>query len=236
MTFLFKIRDKNDVVKFLAEKGIELFSEGMAEYEVRDKLSEISRNQNPYRTEQSTKRYVNGAIKYIKSGMKTKYDPISFSKEELDYIQSIGDFVLEKEMFILFCLYKCKGEHFSYKNTPFIKECKIKKSEFDVSKLITDNEDSNAFYCALNRYTGCVSPSEYIKSLYNEDNIVFTINNYEDVIYYYERYLNPSKFVVCKKCGRIIKKKNNNQKYCRDCAKEINIQKTIDNRKKQLNV
>src|SRR5699024_3197402 len=110
------------------------------------------------------KRYVNGAIKYIKSGMKTKYDPISFSKEELDYIQSIGDYVLEKEMFVLFCLYKCKGEYFTYKNTPFIKECKIKKEELNVDKLITNNEDSNLFYCALNKHVGDITPSEYVKS------------------------------------------------------------------------
>ena len=221
MTSLFKVGGKCDTITFLAKIGKEMFDNGIPEYEVREELTRICLDENPYRTEQSSKRYVNGAIKYIKSGMKISYDPISFSIEELDYIRSICNPVIEREMFVLFCLYKCKGDSFDFKETAFIKECKIKRNEYDVSSIITTNSNDNAFYCPLNKGVGSVFCSDYIKSLYNENNIVFTIENYDDVVYHYEMYLYPDRYFKCQKCKKIVKKKSNNQKYCKECSQEI---------------
>ena len=57
--------------------------------------------------------------------------------------------------------------------------------------------------------------------IYNENNIAFTIEKYDNVIYYYDYYFNPENYIFCKKCGKILKRKANSQKYCRECAREI---------------
>lgn len=63
--------------------------------------------------------------------------------------------------------------------------------------------------------------------------IEFNIKSYDDIGLYYEMYLGNEKIKKCECCGRLIKVRNNKNKFCRECAKKINIQKTIDNRKKR---
>lgn len=223
MQSLFKFKDKGADINKLSFLYLELAKEGLPEFDIRKILAEESDKQSPYRTEQTTKRMVDIAIKFAKNGMKLEPNPISFSHEELDYIHSFRNEVLEKELFILFCLYKChNGKPFNYKKRTFCMDCKISIKDFDLSNIIKEQNEDNTFYRKIpGRKAGGVLASDYIKSLYNENNIAFTIEKYDNVIYYYDYYFNPENYIFCYKCGKIVVKTKGNQRYCKECAKEI---------------
>jgi hypothetical protein len=83
----------------------------------------------------------------------------------------------------------------------------------------------------------CYITDVLIKYLYNEKNSKFKTTLWEcfgDIIY--NNLLHNLKGTkVCEKCYKRIKVKNNRIKYCPECAKEINIKKTIENRRKRNN-
>lgn len=222
MQSLFKFKDKDEDVNKLAFLYIELSEKGISECDIRKILMEESDNQSIYRTEQSSKRMVDIAVKFAKGGMRLEPPPISFSYEELDFIHSFNNDIIERELFIMFCLYKCYGKKpFGFSKRTFCKDCKIDISEYNVKEIITTQESDNLFYKKIaGKKDGGILVSNYIKSLYNENNIAFTIDKYDDIVFYYENYINPDKYILCEKCGRIIKK-NAAQKYCTVCSKEI---------------
>ncbi|MNK90433.1 hypothetical protein D3C87_1104850 [compost metagenome] len=49
----------------------------------------------------------------------------------------------------------------------------------------------------------------------------------------YRGFKKTDKIVSCQACGLLIRKNRNIHKYCSSCAKIINIQKTIENRRKK---
>lgn len=224
---LFKFKDKSEDVNKLAFLYLELSDKELPECDIRKTLLEESDKQSIYRTEQSSRRIVDAAVKFAKGGMRLEPPPISFSYEELEYIHSFNDYIVEKELFIMFCLYKCYGKKpFSFAKRTFCKDCKIDISEYNIKEIITTQESDNLFYKKVQgRRDGGILASEYIKSLYNENNIAFTINNYDDVVFYYEHYVNPFWYPLCERCGKIIKRSSTTQKYCKECSKKIKNKK-----------
>lgn len=220
---LFKFKDKSEDVNKLAFLYLELSNKGLPECDIRKTLLEESDKQSIYRTEQSSRRIVDAAVKFAKGGMRLEPPPISFSYEELEYIHSFNNYIVEKELFIMFCLYKCYGKKpFGFAKRTFCKDCKIDISEYNIKEIVTTQESDNLFYKKVQgRRDGGILASDYIKSLYNENNIAFTIDNYDNVVDYYNRYLNPSRYLSCEKCGAAVKRIKNNQKYCKRCAKYV---------------
>ena len=224
---LFKFKDKSEDVNKLAFLYLELSDKGLPECDIRKVLLEESDKQSIYRTEQSSRRIVDAAVKFAKGGMRLEPPPISFSYEELEYIHSFDDDIIERELFIFFCLYKCYGKKpFNYSKRTFCKDCKIDVSEYDVKKIIKSQDSDNLFYKKIQgKKDGGFLASNYIKSLYNENNIAFTINNYDDVVFYYEHYINPFWYPLCERCGKIIKRSSTTQKYCKECSKKAALER-----------
>lgn len=55
----------------------------------------------------------------------------------------------------------------------------------------------------------------------SEGNIKFKINNFENVISYYDEYKNDKKYIECKCCKKRIVRTKHNIKYCSKCAKIV---------------
>jgi len=62
---------------------------------------------------------------------------------------------------------------------------------------------------------------DYIKNCKQEGDIVFSITNYDNIGLYLDYYNNVKNVIKCERCQEIIKAKNNRQKYCPACWKEI---------------
>jgi hypothetical protein len=71
----------------------------------------------------------------------------------------------------------------------------------------------------------------FIDYIEQSDNEVMKITTFDNVGYYLDWYNGDKKIIQCENCGKFIKKYNS-RKYCKSCAKEMNIKKTIENRKK----
>ena len=70
----------------------------------------------------------------------------------------------------------------------------------------------------------------------NNDNVVLELveNDFKELAYTYLFYKNGfSGYVHCDRCGRLVKIKANNQKYCKNCADEIHLEKTAEYKRRK---
>ncbi len=140
---------------------------------------------------------------------------IYITQNELDLISQVSD-KAQRIGFIYLVCYKFYGKEFA------IKPVEIKK----LAKL--PNIRNNQLFLLENELyeSGFLKDKEtrtelfYIVNLPENDNsdVVIEINDYRELIYYYERYLGEN-ISNCKLCNKLIKKNSNAQIYCRECKK-----------------
>lgn len=54
---------------------------------------------------------------------------------------------------------------------------------------------------------------------------ILDISDFRELGYEYLKYTGNGRFIRCTVCNKLVKKKTNNQLYCSECAKSINIKK-----------
>ena len=60
--------------------------------------------------------------------------------------------------------------------------------------------------------------------------VALEIRDFRNLGYQYMRHCGEA-YIECEQCGLVIKQRNNSQKYCPDCAIDVNRQRSIDRRK-----
>ena len=181
---------------------------------------------------------INIMISAAKKNPLLKEKNILFCKKEIDFIHSFQNIKFEKILFSLFCIMKFNDSNSFYLNNQELlrisNENKNSKYYDNVLKYLITNK---LFSCKESKINGCLGkivfiPSDYILNLF--DNIeIFEISDYRNLGYRYESIVDKNMlFTNCEICDCIIPKKSNRQKYCEDCAKKINIKKTIVNKNK----
>lgn len=159
-------------------------------------------------------------------------DKIVITKEECERIKSIKDKKTQRVMFIMLVYCRATNELNSNKsywmNQPIkniMAEAKItrKNDKTDIlhylylNGLITDNARIDKVSYRVN----------YVCEE-SEDGIVIT--DFDECIHYWLIYIGE-KWKKCSECGKWVKVTNNRVKYCKDCAKRVNIEKTKNNKK-----
>lgn len=66
------------------------------------------------------------------------------------------------------------------------------------------------------------------------ENVAMTIQSFGNVGNQYMMYLGHSYF-VCQECGLVVKRKSNNQKYCKECAQAVHLRKSMESMSKIRN-
>lgn len=69
-----------------------------------------------------------------------------------------------------------------------------------------------------------------IIDIIDDGNIIYELKVINNFNLLYEKLNGNKKITECQVCGELIRKSNNKSIYCNICAKEINIQKTMENR------
>ncbi len=146
---------------------------------------------------------------------------IYITQKELDLISQVSD-KAQRIGFIYLVCYKFYGKEFSIKPVETKKLAKLPNIRNSQLFMLENELYENDFLRDKETRTELF----YIVNLPENDNsdIVIEINDYRELIYYYERYLGEN-IANCKLCGRLIKKNSNAQIYCRECKKEKDKEK-----------
>ena len=214
------------------------FNNGDTKEEVEDKLNKYMKvnykSYSPSKWKDLISQLVKSVEKY-KTYKMIDVDEVNITENEWFSITSLNNKQLEKLAFILlvYCkINKIKNPTCDNKInntfTDIFRECGFRVT--NETKLLL-NELYKLNYISIG--LSCNSTSikiNYIEE--NEDNIKFTIDNFENVITYYEEYKNGKKYIECKCCKKRVIQKTHNIKYCPKCKKEIELEMTKERVKK----
>jgi len=163
---------------------------------------------------------------------------IDVFKAEIDYINNLDiQYEYKKVMFAFLVQMKlnkivCEGKYNKEYNSIYFKGGtkkynNIKKMANIPDKMFINDEVINKLEelkLITILFKGAILLN-FINNCIQNDDIVFTITDFENVGLYLDYYNGVKGVKKCEGgCGYIIKMKNNKQKYCDDCAKEIKIQ------------
>lgn len=218
-----KSEDNSDFNKLLNRTMELIDDDSLPEYEARDILNDYLSSMNKYYIDRVRNKMINDAISMAKKIRMSPDKVIQFSKEEFDFIRSFNNIYKERIFFLLFCLYKYYDGRFVIRKSTIESAAFVPKNFFNSTDYIKEEKDN--LFCAKIDKSFYIYPSEYIKSLYNENNICLVITNYENVVYYYDSYYYPEKYIYCNKCGKIDKKNSGSQKYCKRCSEECKLER-----------
>lgn len=206
-------------------------------------------------------RAINNATK--KGSCLISIESIPIYKEELDYINSVEiesehEYECRKLMFTILTKMKLNKEIFNMRNTDEDKSCSGKyfkggqrkynelKRQAKISDKIKLNEElfHDLYKSKLvePKYNGLIEFKfiDEINELEESDEII-SVNQFEDIGWYYDEYMGDTKIKRCEVCGKLIKiksKHDGSSKYCEKCAYVVNLdkQKERDLKKKIENL
>lgn len=173
----------------------------------------------------------------------TNINKIPITQKEIDTILAVKNKVDKKVLFIMLLYAKISNVIFHSTEGWFNQERKNIFKEAKVSGCRTDKEKSEVIYRLVkegyitkNKRTGNLGLK--VNFIDNEENpkIVFEVTDLADchAIYSYLIYIGE-KWKRCEVCGKYIKEgKTKKIKYCSDCAKKINLEKTKMNLRENI--
>lgn len=162
---------------------------------------------------------------------------INITDIELEKISELNNLKYEKVMFILLVyakIYNKLNDNQKYWVNEELKyifsDTKMTLKEVDQCKIIF--ELSQLGYIEVSKNVDCTNIHVLIANEDSESQIV--INDFRNLIYYYLRW-KGEKIIECEKCGKLIKPNNNKTKYCKECARETQLQWQRESMRKSRN-
>lgn len=146
---------------------------------------------------------------------------VHITKEELDIISQFSD-KAQRIAFVYLVCYKFYGKEFAIKPIETKRLAKLTNMRNNQLFLLENELFEKGFLKDKETRTELF----YIVNLPDNDNskVVIEIDDYRELIYYYERYLGEN-VINCKMCNKLIKRNSNAQIYCKDCKKEKDKEK-----------
>ena len=165
----------------------------------------------------------------------SEIDKINITKEEVCRIKEVEDKKIQRVMFIMLVYSKVTNKlnsndsyWFNQSITNIMKESRIANKDEKTSILYYLN--SNGYITDNARIDRIGFRVNYA---YEESENEIVITDFDECIHYWLMYLGE-KWKRCSECGKWVKLTNNRVKYCKACAKKINIEKTKNNKKVKL--
>lgn len=235
----------NELLKNGFKKGVnsrdmniiarELYQNGKSKDEIREYIIKFCRKWNKQFNYARWESKINTVINNLDTPYENKIaDTICFTLNELEQIEDLPTFDLQKLMFIMMCLAKTYKTNFIYLNS----NSKVTLREiYELAKVNTPlSKQDSALYEFVKQGVVDIKLKPLLKCclllLENDKDkrtrIEFKPNS--EMILEYYRYLG-TKVVQCEMCGKSIIKTNNKVKYCKDCAKKAKIEKTVEARR-----
>jgi hypothetical protein len=195
--------------------------------EIRKNLIDFCLKNDPYFNMIQNRLKLKRAISHAKRYKLRFPDFIEISRSELDLIKSINNYKYEK---IIFCMLVC-GKYFkTHPANKIVKDYIYREMLFNNQKIkdifriadirMTIEEWNKAKHeltlmCVL---APTITNANKFGLGFKEDDseCVMTINDFRNIIGYYQEYCGES-MINCEKCGVLMTKKGHNHKYCPCC-------------------
>lgn len=170
---------------------------------------------------------IDWALKYSEKEL-VKIDSVPITQMEINICKSANTKQKQRVMFTLFCLAKF-GHMVNPKNTGWVN---VKDSTiFSLANVVTSvrrqslmlNELMQDGYLAFAKNIDSTSMKVLFMDLTSPPAI--QVDDFRNLGNQYNMLMGEPYF-KCECCGLVVRRKTNNQKYCKDCGKEMNIQKT----------
>lgn len=161
-------------------------------------------------------------------------ESISITKNEIEYINNIKKigYDYRKILFSLLVNMKIKKEICRLKYGKKLEYNYLGGKQKIFDEILKVSKVSNAY--RINEIINILSQLGYIdvrtkgkinllfmERIEDSDEIVFNINTYDNIGYYFDRYNGDNRIIECIDCGKLIKQsRNKRKKYCLDCWKE----------------
>lgn len=165
---------------------------------------------------------------------RSKAEVIFFSAEELQSIIELQNEDAERLLYIMMCICKTYGRDNIYLNS----QSTIKLNELcdlACTKCAKKNQDyllyelhKNHKICVKNLTFINISPLTLKDT--TQENAEIRVKPSEDMIDDFETWVDKH-YTKCARCKKRIPRTNNRVKYCEECARIVNIEKTASNRK-----
>lgn len=223
--------------------------ENITKREIRNKLDEfMMNNYNGFIMADWDKLLQSMVNKYSKcknSKYRKANDDIEIYRSELKLISEVGDLSgfrdieIEKVLFIMLVLAKINDSKWvNYTSEEIFKLARFKyKTKSDVrmiqrEKLIYDlaNFKDNKILKVTNYGKSPSIELLFVKEE-GEVDIKLKIKDIDNIIVEYLKWREKEDYTYCEVCGKEVKGRTKPPKYCNKCARKINIEKTIMNRK-----
>lgn len=163
-----------------------------------------------------------------------EYIPIT--KKEMDICDSLDGKPQKRIMFTLVCLAKYynavnenNGNWVNKRDDEILKLANVTRTVKERSLMFNDFRE-----LGLIRFSKKVDNVNInVTCIDNDGDTVLKITDFRNLGYQYLKYHGESYF-ECESCGLTVRRTGNRQKYCKDCASEINRKKSWDSWKNSL--
>lgn len=213
-------RQKNNLDKTQTSKALDSF------------MRENYKNYNPVLWENIIEDISKKANKYPLR----EIDSIGITQGELDEISKLVNIKYEKLVFTMLCFAKLYNA-LSENNNGWVN---IRIPEiFRIARVTVKYKKDKFLFLNDIEKSGLISFSNKndnlnlkINFVGNDlDKSVITISDFRELGYEYLNYIGDGNFIRCSECGRLVRKSGNKIRYCKDCAYNINLNKSRKNMK-----
>ena len=187
---------------------------------------------------------IENSIKICKKRDYRIIESIKITKNELDYIKSFDNIQLEKLLFIMLCIakydhyYSDSNDYWLNRSTSFIfKHARVHVRVKERLEILRQLYLKGAF--TLSYKTGSSNKKLLYASNDLEDEVVMELSemDFKELAYTYCYYKNGfTGYSHCAKCGCLIKKNSNRQKYCDDCSGKIHREQKTECERRRRSV
>ncbi len=161
---------------------------------------------------------------------------IPITKEEINRIKVLPGVLWQRLMFTLLCLAKY-GDAINQRNSGWVnREAREIFSLANVAVTIKRqallfNDLWRLGYITYSNIVDNINVSvNIISPITNEAEVAMNVTDFRNLGNQYMMHVGDG-YMTCQNCGLIIKKTSTRRKYCPNCAIDIHIQKTIENRR-----
>lgn len=163
-------------------------------------------------------------------------DSIDITQCELDEISKLSNIKYEKLVFTMLCFAKLYNT-ISENNNGWVN---IGIPEiFRIARVTVKYKKDKFLYLNDIEKSGLISFSSKNDNLNLKINFVsddldkdvMSISDFRELGYEYLNYIGDGNFIRCSECGRLVRKSGNKIRYCKDCAYNINLNKSRKNMK-----